>query len=252
MIVSALLAPVLLALGFASGASAQPIAGVPVPPGTYGEVLADGYGIAAESVEGGAIGVRSRGGVAVHEALELGGGWGWRASWLGARDLGAIGRLGFVPWRVWAGTGFRWDGGAFGARLAASLGPRLAGVAQLDAGGEAWSLGLALSAGHAWPGIEARLDADVVWLNREAPSVAYGAALAIVAGDADAPVRPAGALEVRGSNDLGASPRLRLGVWIAPERGWAVRAMAYSTLPDDREGLRVGLEIALLIQRIRR
>lgn len=242
-----------LVLGASSGALAQaPVraASAPAAPGSYVETRADGSYVTAESLEGGSIAVYSRGGFALHDALEIGGGWGWRAHWMsGSAGLGSLARVGLVPWSVWVGTGFTWTDGAFGARLAASMGPRVVGDAQLDAGGEAWSLGLALSATHAWPFLEARLDADVAWLNREAPSVGFGAALGVVAGDSDAPVRPAGVIELRGSNDLGVSPRLRLGVWIRTERRWGVRVMAYSTLPDDREGFRVGLELTLLLWR---
>ncbi len=243
----------LLAWCAASVASAQApavAARAPAAPGSYVEARADGSWISTESLDGGTVAIASRGAYALHEAFELGGGWGWRAHWLSGSDgLGALARVGLVPWTVWVGTGFTWTGGGFGARLAGSMGPRLVSAWQLDTRGEAWSLGLSLAAAHAWPVLEARVDADVEWLNREAPSVAFGAALTIVAGDSNAPVRPTGVVELRGSNDLGVSPRLHLGVFIQTERTWGVRALTYATLPDDREGFRVGIEIALLLWR---
>lgn len=240
-----------LVLGAASPSAAQaPVraATAPAAPGSYVETIADGAWVSAESLDGGFVGARSRGGYALHEALELGGGWGWRAAWLsGSGGLGALARAGLVPWTVWVGTGATWAEGGFGARLAASVGPRLAGDAQLDAGGEAWSLGLALAVAHAWPFLEARLDADVAWLNRDAPSVAFGASLSGVIGDAGAPARPLVELELRGSNDLGLSPRLHLGAWILLERGLGLRVAAFASLPDDREGFRLGLEVTVFV-----
>ncbi len=193
----------------------------PAAPGTGLEVALDASYEEASALRGAQGGLQVAARVALHEAFELGAGWGVRASGAWLDDGPGRSRAGLPPLRAWVATGGAAGDWRFGLRLEGGASPSLVGAPDASSNGEhgyltfrgealvitalyrarvALAVGAAYSGALAWAGI-GRLRA------------------AVELGPVDWPARPYAVVVGAIATDLGAAGRPGLGVIATLEAG---------------------------------
>lgn len=204
-------------------ASARAQGGDPRPaaPSTGLEVALDASYEEAAALRGAQGGLQVAARVALHEAFELGAGWGARAS--GAWLDGGPGRsrAGLPPLRAWVGTGGAAGDWRFGLRLEGGASPSLVGAPEASSNGEHGYLMLggealvitALYRARVAVGVRAAYSGALAWAGIGRLRVA------VELGPAAWSVRPYAVVVAAIATDLGAAGRPGLGVIAELEAG---------------------------------